>query len=227
MCKSVEKRYPQEEGKQDDGSSGSNRVRSSETPMGETSKAVRVWLLGGFRVSVGSRTIPQDSWRLRKAATLVKLLTLAPGHRLHREQVMDILWPDSGRRAASNNLRQALHTARNVLDPAMGARYLASEGESLVLCPKDDLWVDVDAFEAAAAAARRAMEVATYRAVLDLYRSDLLPEDPTKSGRKVGATSCGNFILPCSSSSQGFMKNAMSTIWPSRYYARRRLRSPP
>ena len=177
MCKSVEKRYPQEEGKQDDGSSGSKRVRSSETPMGETSKAVRVWLLGGFRISVGSRTIPQDSWRLRKAATLVKLLTLAPGHRLHREQVMDILWPDSGRRAASNNLRQALHTARNVLDPAMGARYLASEGESLVLCPKDDLWVDVDAFEAAAAAARRAMEVATYRAVLDLYRSDLLPED--------------------------------------------------
>jgi DNA-binding SARP family transcriptional activator len=57
--------------------------------MGETSKAVRVWLLGGFRVSVGSRTIPQDSWRLRKAATLVKLLTLAPGHRLYREQVMD------------------------------------------------------------------------------------------------------------------------------------------
>ena len=30
----------------------------------------RVWLLGGFRVSVGSRTIGEDRWRLRKAAGL-------------------------------------------------------------------------------------------------------------------------------------------------------------
>ena len=35
---------------------------------------VRVWLLGGFRVSVGLRAISQDAWRLRKAASLMKLL---------------------------------------------------------------------------------------------------------------------------------------------------------
>ena len=40
-------------------------------------------MLGGFRVSVGSRTITKDAWRLRKAAALVKLLALAPGHRMH------------------------------------------------------------------------------------------------------------------------------------------------
>jgi len=90
---------------------------------------------------------------------------------------MDLLWPDSGRRAASNSLRGTLHTSSKVLDPAMGARYLASENESLVLCPEGDLWVDVDAFEEAAATARGAMEPATYRAALDLYEGDLLPED--------------------------------------------------
>ena len=52
-----------------------------------------MWLLGGFRVSVGARTIEDGGWRLRKAASLVKLLALAPGHRLHREQAMDLLWP--------------------------------------------------------------------------------------------------------------------------------------
>jgi two-component SAPR family response regulator len=66
--------------------------------------AVRIGLLGGFRVSVGARTIEKDAWRLRKAASLVKLLALAPGHRLHRERVMDTLWPELGRKAASNNL---------------------------------------------------------------------------------------------------------------------------
>ena len=59
-------------------------------------EVVRVWLLGGFRVSVGSRTIDEDAWRLRKAAALVKLVALAPGYRLHREQAMEALWPDSG-----------------------------------------------------------------------------------------------------------------------------------
>src|SRR5919112_1659190 len=118
------------------GSSRRERVRSSEVARGEKRKTVRVWLLGGFRVSVGSRTIPQDAWRLRKAATLVKLLALAPGHRMHREQTMDLLWPDAGRKAASNSLRTTLHTARKILEPAMGTRYLASEDESLVLCPE-------------------------------------------------------------------------------------------
>ena len=73
------------------GSSGREPVRRSEVAIGEKRETVRVWLLGGFRVSVGSGTIPQDAWRLRKAATLVKLLALTPGHRLHREQAMDLL----------------------------------------------------------------------------------------------------------------------------------------
>ena len=106
---------------------------------------------GRLPVSVGPRTIEQDRWRLRKAASLVKLLALAPGHRLHREQVMDLLWPDLATRAASNNLRQALHTARQALEPdsPAGSRYLASQDESLMLCPRGSLWVDVEAFKQA------------------------------------------------------------------------------
>src|SRR5215212_6475679 len=144
------------------GHSGPKRARSPETPTGKKPEAVRVWLLGGFRVSVGPRAITQDAWRLRKAAALVKLLALAPRHRLHREQAMDLLWPDANRRAASNSLRSTLHAARKVLDPTMGSLFLASEDESLLLCPAGGLWVDVDAFEGAAATARRAKEPATY-----------------------------------------------------------------
>src|SRR5688572_25004949 len=103
---------------------------SAKSPTGERPDAVRIRLLDGFVVSIGSRTIEEDRWRLKKAAALVKLLALAPRHRLHREQAMDLLWPDSGRRAASNNLRKILHAARKVLDPIAGSRYLASHEES-------------------------------------------------------------------------------------------------
>ena len=140
---------------------------------------VRIRMLGGFSVSVGSRTTAEGDWRLKKAAGLVKLLALAPGRRLHREQAMDLLWPNSGRKAASNNLRQALHAVRRTLspDPAAASRYLSSEGESLVLCPGGPLWVDVEAFEEAATAARRSREPAAYRAAFDLYAGELSPED--------------------------------------------------
>src|SRR4051794_28475012 len=79
------------------------------------SEAVRVWLLGGFRISVGSREIGERAWPLRKAASLLKLLALSPGHRLHREVVMDRLWPELGSRAAANNMRGAMHVLRRVL----------------------------------------------------------------------------------------------------------------
>ena len=147
------------------------------TRRGASLQPLRVRLLDGFGVSVGSRSIAQDAWRLRKSAALVKLLALAPGHRMHREQAMDLLWPDSGRRPASNNLRSVLYAARKVLDPNVGFLYLASEGKSLALCPEVDLWVDVDAFEAALATARRTREPAAYRAALGLYAGELLPED--------------------------------------------------
>jgi predicted ATPase/DNA-binding SARP family transcriptional activator/DNA-binding CsgD family transcriptional regulator len=143
---------------------------------------VRVWLLGGFRVSVGTHTVEESEWRLRKAAALVKLLALAPGHHLHRERAMDLLWPDHGRRAAANNLSQALHAARRTLgsdDTQVASSYLASQGEQLMLCPGGELWLDVEAFEEeAAATARRSREPAAYRAALNLYAGELLPRDP-------------------------------------------------
>jgi two-component SAPR family response regulator len=60
------------------------------------SAALRIGLLGGFTVTVGDRKVDESAWRLRKAASLVKLLALASGHRLHRERAMDLLWPGAG-----------------------------------------------------------------------------------------------------------------------------------
>jgi predicted ATPase/DNA-binding SARP family transcriptional activator/DNA-binding CsgD family transcriptional regulator len=156
---------------------GKRTYLENVTHQGARLQPLRIWLLDGFGVSVGSRSIDPDAWRLRKSAALVKLLALASGHRMHREQAMDLLWPDSGRRSASNNLRSVLHAARKVLDPNIGFIYLASEGKSLALCPEGDLWVDVDAFEAALATARRTREPAVYRAALGLYAGELLPDD--------------------------------------------------
>src|SRR5215203_888951 len=166
--------------------SGSGGMRQPEAPTSKTPEIVRVWLLGGFRVSVGSRLIEEDRWRLKKARSLLKLLALAPGHHLHREQVMEALWPEVGIHNASNNLHQILHALRHALEPSAPASssvaasstgYLLLRDEQLTLCPDSPLWVDVEGFEDAAAAARHALEPAAFRAAIDLYAGELLPED--------------------------------------------------
>ena len=150
-----------------------------EEVSGTGRASLRVGLLGGFRVSVGARTIAEDTWRLRKARSLVALLALEPGHRMHRERIMDVLWPRLDAGAAANNLRYALHVARRVLDPdpAAATRYLRHQGGLLALSPDSRSWVDVETFEEAAATARRLREPAAYRVAIELYSGELLPQD--------------------------------------------------
>src|SRR4051812_13568105 len=77
---------------------------------------MRIRLLGGFAVEVDGRDAGARPWRLRKARTLVKVLALAPEQRMHRDRLLELLWPDRGVPAAANNLHQALHVARRELD---------------------------------------------------------------------------------------------------------------
>ncbi len=146
----------------------------------EIPETVRVWMLGGFRVSVGERVIEDGEWRLRKAASLVKVLALAPGHRLRRDPVLNLLWPNLPPESAANNLHRTLHAARKTLAPS-GPHFLTLRRERLALCPdgKPDggLRVDVEAFEEAAKTARRSRDVASHRTAIDLYAGDLLPGD--------------------------------------------------
>jgi DNA-binding SARP family transcriptional activator len=51
-----------------------------------------IGLLGAFSISVGDSVIAEDAWRLRKAKTLIKLLALAPEHRLHVEEAAGLAY---------------------------------------------------------------------------------------------------------------------------------------
>src|SRR5688572_6131120 len=125
-------------------------------------RGLRLHVLGAFRATAGGQAVAEGAWRLRKARSLVKLLALAPGHRLHREQLQDLLWPDAEPEAAANNLKQAAHWARRALHRPGAGPAVAAQGDLLALCPGGPVWIDVEAFEAAAAAARRERDAGAY-----------------------------------------------------------------
>lgn len=139
---------------------------------------LRIQLLGEFAVWLGSEKIPEERWRLRRTRSLVKLLALAAGHRMHRDQVADTLWPESDPDASANNFHQTLHAARHALEPYGPACLRLEEGLlSLTGARGQPPQVDVEQFEAAAAAARGSPDPLAYQSALNLYPGDLLPED--------------------------------------------------
>ena len=139
--------------------------------MSDARGPVRIALLGGFTVSIEGAAPPP--WRLRKAKTIVKLLALGTGHRVHRDVLIEQLWPEADPAVGTNNFHQALHAARRVV----GAENLVLQDEIVILGGGGGVAVDVDDFEAAAAIAASTGAPEDIRHALTLWSGELLPED--------------------------------------------------
>jgi DNA-binding SARP family transcriptional activator len=145
-------------------------------------RGLRLRLLGGFAAWVDGRPVDDRAWRRRKVSRLVKLLALAPGHRLHREQVECRLWSTLDRRAAAQNLHHTLYRARHALEPALARRaeprFLRLHNDLLELAPRGELESDLERFEQSAAAAFAAPGHAQpFIDAVALFGGELLPED--------------------------------------------------
>jgi DNA-binding SARP family transcriptional activator len=143
--------------------------------------SMTVRLLGPFELFVGGAQVSAERWLRRKPRSLVKLLALQPRRQLHREQIIDLLWPDADFESAANNLHKAIHAARRALEPDLKSgsrsRFVVIRDNLVALCAPGGVHVDVEAFESRAAAALRSDNPKLLEAALDLYRGDLLPED--------------------------------------------------
>jgi DNA-binding SARP family transcriptional activator/tetratricopeptide (TPR) repeat protein len=144
---------------------------------------VEIDLLGGFAVRVDGRAVPAADWRRRQAAALVKVLALAPRRTLHREQVIDALWPEIPIEEAAPRLHKAAHYARRSLGDA---RALVLDGNTVSLFPDAEVIIDAEVFERRAEDAltvedsshNDADRFAAAAAAAELWTGDFLPDDP-------------------------------------------------
>jgi DNA-binding SARP family transcriptional activator len=143
-------------------------------PRPEERPEVRVTLLGRFAVTVDGLPVAEASWRRRHAAAIVKVLALAPGHRLHREQVIDLVWPGDTIAAAVPKLHKAAHFARRAIGVPDA---VLLRGDQLVLCPGACITVDAVRFEELARRALAGEDAAAAGQALALYGGELLPAD--------------------------------------------------
>ena len=150
-------------------------------------KTIRVFLLGGFRVSIGDTPIEESEWKTRKIQGILKYLLLQRGHFVSKDLLAETFWPDAGGKAAMASLNVALYELRRVLS-AHGVTFedeftlIRDRGGGFELMPSERLIVDADRF-------LRLNE--TYRLyesgggdvkpilveMVELYAGDLLPQD--------------------------------------------------
>src|SRR5215469_14688697 len=145
-----------------------------------TASRLRMRLLGGFGVERAGAGGIVSHWERRSAKTLTKLLAAQPSHALHREQIIDILWPAADTQSSLNSFGKAVHAARHALEPGLARRhsstYLRLEGSMLAL-DMGHAAIDADQFEQDAQDALRRRDVPAFESALAVYGGELLPED--------------------------------------------------
>ena len=150
---------------------------------------LRIYLFGEFRVELDGEFLAESVWPRRKAKSLLKLLAIQPGYRLHKEQVVEWLWPDQDLTSGANNLYRTLHLLRQALDNSGVKDKKTAKGEASYVLLREDIlrlnidkgvWTDLEAFEklldrtqSAPASSTNLLEEA-----ISLYSGDLLEEDP-------------------------------------------------
>ncbi|MFZ2012732.1 MAG: AAA family ATPase [Nocardioides sp.] len=134
----------------------------------------QIQLLGGFDVVNDGSRVPADRWSRRQVATFVKILALAPGRRLHREQVIDALWPGTSIRDAGPRLHKVAHYARRALTDEDG---VLLRNEMVSLLPERQVEVDVEVFRTLARSAKESGDPGDLAAAVETYTGPLLPDD--------------------------------------------------
>lgn len=142
-------------------------------------------MLGTFELLVDGTPRPPRRWFGRKPLLLVKALALQPHHRIHCDELQELLWPGASPRAARNTLYKTLHLARRGLEPGLSprepSRFLRLDGERLMLGPDAATRVDVDEFERLAGEGLAGADTLALERARALYRGDLLIDDPYES----------------------------------------------
>jgi DNA-binding SARP family transcriptional activator len=146
---------------------------------------VQLRCFGGFALAIGGRPFDESAAKPMERA-LLHLLAMRAGEQVHREDLIEALWPEADPDAGLHRLQVAVSSLRRLLvpDPQVHPRFLVREGDSYRLFLPDDADVDIWEVEAqlrranaARTAGHAAAEEEALTAALSAYGGPLLPGD--------------------------------------------------
>ncbi|MEW5866205.1 MAG: BTAD domain-containing putative transcriptional regulator [Bacillota bacterium] len=154
----------------------------------QRSADMEIRMLGGFQVIQSGQLISESQWKTNRAKTLFKYLAANARRWIPRDEILEALWPDKDAQDAVNNFNVTLHALRRLLEPALtrgvDSHFIESQSTCYRFSPSGGYILDVEEFEslcqqaqALDSSGRSTESIPVYRAAVDKYGGDFLPED--------------------------------------------------
>jgi PAS domain S-box-containing protein len=146
---------------------------------------LRIFTFGHFSLAAGGCGIAVQRWERKQALTLLKYLVTHLGHPVHRERLIDCLWPEADERQGRERLKVTVYFLRRQLRAiGMHEDVVKTTGKTYTL-RREVVWLDAEAFERFVAEGsslerehRPDEALRCYEEAQRLYRGDYLEEDP-------------------------------------------------
>jgi DNA-binding SARP family transcriptional activator len=150
--------------------------------------SAHVHLFGGFRLVFPSMTL-KEGGIATKAAAVIKLLAIRPGHTAHRDEIAGTLWAGTDERHGANNLYKAVYQLREQLPDEDAKDLVQIRRKVVTLAPWAE--IDLDEYLAASKTARDTKSREAYDHALAHSATPILPcdiyEDWTRDVRELVA----------------------------------------
>ncbi len=146
--------------------------------------ALQIFALGSFGLAAGGRSVAVERWKRKQAVTLLKYLVTHIDRPVHRERILDCLWPDVDEHRGWGRLKVTIYYLRRQLRATgMGEDVVRTVGHAYLL-RRDAVWVDAELFEKFVADGRTLQDQRRWEEALRcydeaqfLYRGDYLEQD--------------------------------------------------
>ncbi len=143
--------------------------------------------LGPFTAFQRGKPISAESFTRSKALVLLKLLALKLGAPVHRDVLIEQLWPEVEPQLGTNRLYGVVHDLRSVIEPNRTERewlYVRNRGALYYLDMNAPIDLDVARFRQLVTQGLRsnperdAEAISSLKQAVELYRGDLFEDDP-------------------------------------------------
>lgn len=146
---------------------------------------LRVFSLGSFGLTVAGNGLDVDSWKRKKALLVLKCMISQLDKPVHRERLIDWIWPESDPVNSWPRLKVTISYLRSALrDGGASANVLETVGQSYIL-RRSSVWIDSEAFCKRVSAGWEFLAQDKLKEALEqfeeaesLYRGDFIEDEP-------------------------------------------------
>jgi DNA-binding SARP family transcriptional activator len=161
------------------------RKLNSAADSDEPDLPMRVFTLGRFSLALAGHGLDVGSWRRKQSAVVLKCLVSQLGRPVHRERLIEWLWPNSDPERSWQRLKVAISFLRGVLRKGGApSNCIETIGQSYLL-RSDAVWIDSEEFCTLVAAGRKMLDDGNwseaqkrFEEAESLYRGDYFEDEP-------------------------------------------------